>query len=183
MRQSTDNHATSSADGDALRLRFRDAMASLPAAVNIVTTAGPAGCCGITATAVCSVSDAPPTLLFCVNGSSTTADAFQRNGTLCVNVLPAGSDELARHFAGMTGLPMAERFAAAAWDERAGQAPRLRSALASLAGRVTGTTRVGTHLVMFAEIDDIALRPDADAQVWFDRAFHRVARAARPVPA
>ena len=34
------------------RLRFRDAMASLSAAVNIVTTDGPAGRCGITATAV-----------------------------------------------------------------------------------------------------------------------------------
>ena len=29
------------------RLRFRDAMASLSAAVNIVTTDGPAGRCGI----------------------------------------------------------------------------------------------------------------------------------------
>ena len=35
-----------------LRRRFRDAMANLPAAVNIVTTAGPAGRCGITASAV-----------------------------------------------------------------------------------------------------------------------------------
>jgi flavin reductase (DIM6/NTAB) family NADH-FMN oxidoreductase RutF len=33
------------------RLRFRDAMASLSAAVNVVTTAGEAGRCGITATA------------------------------------------------------------------------------------------------------------------------------------
>lgn len=37
---------------DEQRLRFRDAMASLAAAVNIVTTAGHAGRCGITATAV-----------------------------------------------------------------------------------------------------------------------------------
>nr|VUD25719.1 4-hydroxyphenylacetate 3-monooxygenase coupling protein [Salmonella sp. NCTC 7297] len=36
---------------DEQRLRFRDAMASLAAAVNIVTTAGHAGRCGITATA------------------------------------------------------------------------------------------------------------------------------------
>lgn len=39
------------------RLRFRDAMASLSAAVNVVTTEGEAGRCGITATAVCSVTD------------------------------------------------------------------------------------------------------------------------------
>ncbi len=35
---------------DEQRLRFRDAMASLSAAVNVVTTAGEAGRCGITAT-------------------------------------------------------------------------------------------------------------------------------------
>ena len=42
---------------DEQRLRFRDAMASLSAAVNVITTAGDAGRCGITATAVCSVTD------------------------------------------------------------------------------------------------------------------------------
>jgi flavin reductase (NADH) len=40
------------------RLRFRDAMASLSAAVNIITTEGDAGRCGITAT-VCPVTDTP----------------------------------------------------------------------------------------------------------------------------
>lgn len=42
---------------------FRDAMASLGAAVNIVATNGDAGCCGLTATAVCSVTDTPPTVM------------------------------------------------------------------------------------------------------------------------
>ncbi len=36
-------------------------MARLAAAVNIVTTDGPAGRAGFTATAVCSVTDEPPT--------------------------------------------------------------------------------------------------------------------------
>ncbi|MWL34502.1 4-hydroxyphenylacetate 3-monooxygenase, partial [Escherichia coli] len=45
---------------DEQRLRFRDARASLSAEVNIITTEGDAGQCGITATAVCSVTDTPP---------------------------------------------------------------------------------------------------------------------------
>ena len=48
---------------DEQRLRFRDAMASLSAAVNVVTTEGEAGRCGITATAVCSVTDTPPSVM------------------------------------------------------------------------------------------------------------------------
>ncbi len=50
-------------------LRFRDAMASLSAAVNVVTTAGEAGRCGITATAVCSVTDTPPSVMVCINAN------------------------------------------------------------------------------------------------------------------
>lgn len=42
---------------------FRDAMARLGSAVNIITTDGPAGRAGFTASAVCSVTDTPPTLL------------------------------------------------------------------------------------------------------------------------
>ncbi len=42
---------------------FRDAMSCMGAAVNIITTDGPAGRAGFTASAVCSVTDTPPTLL------------------------------------------------------------------------------------------------------------------------
>jgi hypothetical protein len=38
---------------------FRDAMAQVGAAVNIITTDGPAGRAGFTASAVCSVTDTP----------------------------------------------------------------------------------------------------------------------------
>ena len=166
-----------------LRLRFRNAMANLPAAVNIVTTAGPAGRCGITATAVCSVSDTPPTLLFCLNRNSSTLSAFAQNRQICVNVLPGECDDLAKHFAGMTGLSMEDRFAAADWSPDGAPVPRLRDALVSLTGRVIDMTEVGTHAVLYAQIDDIVIRQDADALVYFDRTFRRVLRQAESTAA
>src|SRR3984893_15319555 len=42
---------------------FRDAMSRLGAAVHVITTAGPGGKAGATATGVCSGSDAPRQLL------------------------------------------------------------------------------------------------------------------------
>jgi hypothetical protein len=45
-------------------------MARLGAAVNVVTTDGSAGRCGFTASAVCAITDEPPTLLVCMNRSS-----------------------------------------------------------------------------------------------------------------
>lgn len=66
---------------------FRNAMAMLGSAVTIVTTDGPAGRFGFTASAVCSVTDSPPTLLVCVNRASANHEHFKTNGVLCVNVL------------------------------------------------------------------------------------------------
>ncbi len=60
------------------RGKFRNAMARLGAAANVITSNGPAGRCGITATAVCSVSDTPPTLLVCLNRSSAMNQVFKR---------------------------------------------------------------------------------------------------------
>ncbi len=73
---------------------FRDAMSCMGAAVNIITTDGPAGRAGFTASAVCSVTDTPPTLLVCLNRGASVWPAFNENRTLCVNTLSAGQEPL-----------------------------------------------------------------------------------------
>src|SRR6516164_3844539 len=57
---------------------FREGMSRLGAAVHVITTAGPGGQAGATATAVCSVSDAPPMLLVCLNRRSQTTPVVWR---------------------------------------------------------------------------------------------------------
>ena len=59
---------------------FREAMSRLGAAVHVVTTAGPAGKSGFTATAVCSVSDQSAMLLVCLNRRSNSAPLLSQNG-------------------------------------------------------------------------------------------------------
>ena len=83
---------------------FREAMSRLGAAVHVVTTAGPGGKTGATATAVCSVSDAPPTLLVCLNRRSQTNPAVVENGVFCINTLGASGAEIADIFSGRTGV-------------------------------------------------------------------------------
>ena len=61
--------------------------------------------------AVCSVTDSPPTLLVCLNRGASVWPTFSENRTLCVNTLSAGQEPLSNLFGGKT--PMAERFAAA----------------------------------------------------------------------
>lgn len=48
---------------------YRDGMSGLSASVNVITTMVDGKPAGFTATAVTSVTDAPPTLLVCLNRS------------------------------------------------------------------------------------------------------------------
>lgn len=113
---------------------FRDAMACVGAAVNIITTDGPAGMAGFTASAVCSVTDTPPTLLVCLNRGASVWPIFSENRTLCVNTLSAGQEPLSNLFGGKT--PTEDRFAAARWQTgrraaRVWRRPRPHSTAAS----------------------------------------------------
>ncbi len=161
---------------DPRQLAFRNAMAHMSAAVNIITTDGTAGRCGITATAVCSVTDTPPTLMVCINRNSEMTAVFKANGRLCVNVLSAAQEEAARHFAGMTGVAMDERFARDAWQAGEGGLPVLEGALANLQGRIAEAQEIGTHSVLLVELDDIRVREVGDSLVYFSRAFRVVSR-------
>lgn len=158
------------------RKMFRQAMAHLGAAVNVITTSGALGRCGITASAVCSVTDAPPTLLVCMNRSSAMHTVFEGNRNVCINVLPAHHELLARHFAGLTELPMDERFGLPIWDAGSHGVPVLRDALASVQGRIVELKEVGSHSVMFVEATQIRVCADGDSLIYFDRDFHRVPR-------
>jgi flavin reductase (NADH) len=158
--------------------QFRQAMAHLSAAVNVITTAGPHGRCGITASAVCSVTDTPPTLLVCLNRSSAMHSTFEGNRNVCVNVLTAEHELLARHFAGMTQVSMEERFGWPIWDEGTNGVPVLRDALVSVQGVIVDLKPVGSHSVMFMEVTQIKVRDDGDGLIYFDRNFHRIPRPA-----
>src|ERR1044072_8368162 len=78
---------------------LREARSGLGAAGHVITTDGHAGKTGFTATAVCSVSDAPPTLLVCLNRSATSMPILRGNGVFCVNTLRAGDEIVADTFA------------------------------------------------------------------------------------
>lgn len=147
---------------------YRGAMAMVAAAVNIVTTDGPAGRAGFTATAVCSVSDAPPTLLVCVKRDSSVGEAFRANGRLCVNTLAPEHTGLSNMFGGKT--PSDERFAAATWSTARTGAPVLKGALATFDCRIASVVDVGTHAVLFCEVLDVGGAP-RDALVYFNRRY------------
>ncbi|HBZ16219.1 NADH-dependent FMN reductase RutF [Candidatus Pantoea floridensis] len=153
---------------------FRNAMACLGAAVNIITTDGPAGRAGFTASAVCSVTDTPPTLLVCLNRSASVWPIFRDNGYLCVNTLAAGHEALSTLFGGKT--PMGERFAAAEWHTLASGSPLLEGALVSFDCKVAQVVSVGTHDILFCEVQALVRNDETHGLAWFDRGYHHLLR-------
>jgi flavin reductase len=151
---------------------FRNAMARLGGAVNIVTTNGPAGQAGFTASAVCSVSDTPPVLLVCLNRSASVYKTFKANQLLCVNTLAHGQEGTAAVFGGKT--PMAGRFATGIWLQRITGAPVLQGALACFDCKISETVEIGTHDVMFCSVLSAEVNVTGEGLIYFDRRFHRL---------
>ncbi|MFN3644357.1 MAG: flavin reductase [Gemmobacter sp.] len=149
---------------------FKAGMALLAGALTIVTTDGPGGRAGFTATAVCSVTADPPTLLACVNAGSSAAAAFAANEAVAINVLTPAQAEAAQAFGGKT--PMDRRFAAG-WTSGRHGAPVLAGSLVTFETRVVQRIRMGTHDVMFCRVLDVHAGGAGEpaAAVWWNRAM------------
>ncbi len=153
---------------------FREAMARLGAAVHVVTSAGPAGKTGFTATAVCSVSDTPATLLVCLNRRSKSAPLVGQNGVFCVNTLGADQDKLADVFAGRGGQHLEERFSFGEWLTLKTGSPVLASAVIAFDCRTIETKAVASHNVIFGAVQAVRLGPPGPALVYHDRLYKKV---------
>ncbi len=153
---------------------FRDGMGRLGAGVCVVTSDGAAGRVGFTASAVSSVSDTPPTLLVCLQRSSSAHATVSANGVVCVNTLGSDGIELSRIFGGKT--PSDERFAADRWSRLATGAPVLARATIAFDCRIVRTVQVHTHDVLFCEVAAMQFGDcSLGGLVYFDRKYHPLA--------
>ena len=152
---------------------YRGAMARLAAAVNAVTTQGPAGLGGFTASAVCSVTDDPPTLIVCVNLASRQNEIIRSNRVLCVNTLAADQAEIATLFS-TKELPIEQRFAVGQWTTLATGSPVLQGAIASFDCKVVERLERGTHSVIFCEVQAIRVRTDGEPLLYVDRRYRGI---------
>lgn len=152
---------------------FRNAMAMLGGAVSVITTDGPAGRFGFTASAVCSVTDSPPMLLVCMNRSSFANMHFKTNGVLCVNLLAAAHQEVSGTFASKN-LSMDERFASKSWTTLESGAPVMEEALVNFDCRIAEVHEVGSHSIFYCEILKLRQGAAEEGLVYFNRAYHRL---------
>jgi flavin reductase (DIM6/NTAB) family NADH-FMN oxidoreductase RutF len=129
---------------------FKTGMRRLAAGVTIITTFHEGERRGLTATAVCSVSMAPPTLLCCVNRQGSAHDSILASGLFAVNVLTADDHALAERFGG-SELGEA-RFSEGAWGVLETGAPILKSAFVGFDCRVVQAFDGASHTIFLGEV-------------------------------
>lgn len=145
---------------------FRVAMRELAAGVTIITAGREHGRRGLTATAVCSVSADPPTLLVCINRSAEGHAAITESGSFCVNVIAVEHQRLAERFAGRDGARGAERFEHGEWRALATGAPVLADAIAAFDCKLVQAIDAGTHTVFIGAVTATTVSPQRAALLY-----------------
>jgi len=130
---------------------FRRVIGHFATGVAIVTSRRDDGTgCGLTVSAVTSVSLHPTLVLVCVDRASETHGWMERAGVFAANVLEEGKGEtLARRFA---GSGQDDKFRGVAWHTERTGSPVLDDALAWLDCRVTAALPGGDHTIFVGEV-------------------------------
>lgn len=140
--------------------RFRSVLAHLAGGVAVVTSVGPDGApCGLTATAVCSVSLDPPLVLASIDRGSHTHGGITGSGLYAINLLSAGQEDLAGRFA--TERP--DKFAGLDVETDATGAPLLRAVIGYLDCTVVRDVPAGDHTVFLGRVEAARLRTEEGA--------------------
>jgi flavin reductase (DIM6/NTAB) family NADH-FMN oxidoreductase RutF len=146
---------------------FREAMGHFATGVTVVTSLGPAGePVGTTATAVSSLSLAPPLVLVCFDRASLTLTAIRSHRAFAVNMLAAPQRRLSANFA--------RRGPAAAWDgvrHRPGctGSPRLHDVLAVVECTVEHELPGGDHEIVVGRVREVEMAADGTAPLLYWR--------------
>ena len=133
--------------------QFKVGMRTLAGAVNIISSLHGGHRYGMTATAVCSATAEPPTVLVCINKLATTHGAVAKSKVFCVNVLRAEDWELSTTFSGAQSGE--GRFKSRDWTRLATGSPVLIDALVSFDCRVVKKIMHGTHSIFLGQVEQV----------------------------
>ena len=154
---------------------FKQAMRHCAGAVALVTVGREAGRrTGLTVTAVCSLSDDPPSLLVCVNRNASAHPRIREEGCFDVSFLSEEHMALALTFSGQKGVDGDDRFGFGRWTTAATGAPVLEDALVSFDCQLRQEFETKTHSVFIGDVRDVSFRGEARPLVYLRSAFHNV---------
>ncbi|WP_051376717.1 flavin reductase family protein [Burkholderia sp. WSM2232] len=154
----TTSNVFAGATADGLQLavdpaQYKAAMRHLAAGVCAVTTFDEGLPHGLLVTAVTSVSAEPtPSLLVCVNQSSSTHSRILNAKSFCVNLLDERDVELARQF---LSSDRRARFEGVEWEAGITGSPMLTRALASFDCDIEQAVQAGSHTICIGRVREV----------------------------
>ena len=155
---------------------FVDGMRQLASGVSVVTAGTNGDRNGMTASAVCSLSADPPSLIACLSRDTGTCTRLSDCGTFCVNVLGRHHEELATVFAGRTDLTGEDRFRVGTWHTGDLGVPVLSDALVAFECEVATIHDYATHSIVVGLVHEVHVSRDGSRPlVYHDRTFCGVA--------
>jgi flavin reductase (DIM6/NTAB) family NADH-FMN oxidoreductase RutF len=129
---------------------LRKALAGFPTGVTVVTACGGDGqLAGVTVNSFCSVSLAPPLLLWCLSKSAPSRGVFTGASHFVIHVLAADQMHLSRRFSN----PSADKFARLEFAEGLGRAPVIGGTVATFECRLAQQHDGGDHLILIGEVE------------------------------
>lgn len=150
---------------------YRSLMRQQAGAVTIIAVGDAGNRTGLTATAVCSLTDTPPTLLACVNRTASAHTPIRTTRTFSINLLARDQLPLAMRFSGKVGLEGEARFSAEEWTTLTTGAPVLKHALASIDCELVDEHGFDTHSIFIGRVRDGRTRDGADPLIYFRGTF------------
>jgi flavin reductase len=134
---------------------FRRAMRALASTVTIISTESGGRRFGMTATAVTSLSMAPPSLLACINVTASIHPHLLDAASFCVNILHGSQIDVAEAF---STRKSEDRFSIGAWMRDDYSIPYLAEAQANIFCRTEATYVHGTHRIFIGNVQDVRVR-------------------------
>lgn len=150
---------------------FRNVMREVAAHVSIVAAGAPGNRNGLTATAICPVSDTPPTLLVCVKNTAQAHDVIEQSGCFSINFLSSEQKDIATRFSGAKGVHGEDRFSIGHWSTNLTGAPLLEDTVCSLECQLVDQRSVATHTIFFGELVGGYMRNDASALLYLQGGY------------
>lgn len=148
---------------------FRDAMRRLAGSVTVVTVDLEGERHGTTATAVTSLSMAPPSLLVCFNRDSRLHAMLSAAERFCVNLLHVDNVEVSKLFS--SPVSSVERFARGNWNTPDGGAPALADAQSSIQCAKDQQIDYGSHTIFIGRVLSVANRAAVEPLVYCNGAY------------
>ncbi len=133
---------------------FRHVMQHFSKSVTVITTRKDQLLWGMTATAVCGVSQNPPIVLACVSTHSRMHAFIRDSGIFAVNLLRCGQEDLAECFAGRL-REGADRFSGVDFRTVVTGAPVLNDCLVFADCRIVNCWACGDHSVFAGYVEAV----------------------------